>query len=39
LEKTEKKLEIIERRTSKGKKNLRNNLGGKRKNQAKKVRN
>jgi len=39
LGKTGKKLETIEERTSKGKKNLRDNLGGKRRNQAKRIRN
>jgi len=39
LEKTRKKLETMERRMSKGKKNFRNNLGRRRKNQAKRVRN
>jgi len=39
LEKIRKKLEMMERGTRKEKKNFRNNLGGKKKNQAKKIRN
>jgi len=39
LGKIRKELEIMERGMSKGKKNFRNNSGGRKRNQAKKIRN
>jgi len=39
LEKIRKELEMIERRMNKRKKNLKNDSGGRRRNQAKRIRN